>query len=276
MSSGVKNFPSSRIMLLPARSSSYWSSSGAVRVSQLCKLAKCEQVAAVCYRVRNGAIEFLLIQTRGSRRWTFPKGSAEPGLTHAQAAAIEAFEEAGVHGRIEESPFVRYICNKPGSRPSAKGSGGLAVSAHLCEVRKLCKPRESGRNRTWFSVEEAGLRLRKGREEADGDTFAQVVEHAAARIQRLCREQNPLAEGAGSNPHHSPVHSQEAMMRDPLRRVHLEARFIHRLMPRGSIAPRLVTARHTVDEVSESGLQFMELPSRNLSLLTRPQKKLKA
>src|SRR5882672_5085191 len=80
-----------------------------VRLSQLRKLRDCEQVAAVCYWVRGSGIEFLLVRTRGSGRWTFPKGSAEPGLTHAQAAALEAFEEAGVHGRIEEASFARYV-----------------------------------------------------------------------------------------------------------------------------------------------------------------------
>ena len=64
-----------------------------VRLAELRRLKKCEQVAAVCYRVRMGVIEFLLVQT-GKGRWIFPKGGVEPGLTHAQAAALEAFEEA--------------------------------------------------------------------------------------------------------------------------------------------------------------------------------------
>src|SRR5271168_1348599 len=86
-----------------------------VRLSQLRRLRGDQQVAAVCYRVRGTAIEFLLVQTRGSGRWTFPKGSAEPGLTHAQAAALEAFEEAGVHGRMEETSFASYVRRKSGS-----------------------------------------------------------------------------------------------------------------------------------------------------------------
>src|ERR1700691_4089209 len=124
--------------------------SSVVRLSQLRKLRDCEQVAAVCYRLHDDAIELLLVRTRGSGRWTFPKGSAEPGLTHAQAAAVEAFEEAGVHGRIEELPFARYISRKPGDRRNARRS--LQVSAHLCEVRRLANPKESNRNRTWFSI----------------------------------------------------------------------------------------------------------------------------
>ena len=91
-----------------------------IRLSHLRKLRGCEQVAAVCYRVRGGCIEFLLVQTRGGR-WTFPKGSAEPGLTHAQAAAFEAFEEAGVHGRMEEASFARY--RRRQSQGGGEGTG---------------------------------------------------------------------------------------------------------------------------------------------------------
>jgi 8-oxo-dGTP pyrophosphatase MutT (NUDIX family) len=161
-----------------------------VRLSQLRKLRDCEQVAAVCYRLRNGGIEFLLVQTRGSRRWTFPKGSAEPGLTHAQAAALEAFEEAGVHGRIEELSFARYVLRKQGGARKAAARSSekdLAVKAHLCEVSRLSAPKESKRNRTWFSVEDARQRLGEGRRRGDGAEFARVVDRAVARIQRLRR-----------------------------------------------------------------------------------------
>src|SRR5271155_3560339 len=124
--------------------------SGLVRLSQLRKLCECEQVAAICYRWRGDSIEFLLVRTRGGERWTFPKGSAEPGLTHAQAAALEAFEEAGVHGRIEEASFVRYRRKRVDgqSRASRSGEKEVAVNAYLCEVLRLSPPQESKRNRT--------------------------------------------------------------------------------------------------------------------------------
>ena len=158
-----------------------------LRLSQISKMPECEQVAAVCYRERRGDIEFLLVQTRGSGRWIFPKGSAEPGLTHAQAAAIEAFEEAGVHGRIEEASFVHYVGRRPGDRRNAGKftAKALTVSAHLCEVLRLTKPKEANRNRTWFSVEETSQRLRDGRKNDDGEELARVVHRAAARIKRL-------------------------------------------------------------------------------------------
>src|SRR3979490_1673753 len=102
--SRVPNHVRSREYRLPARF---------FRLEHLRQLRGSEQVAAVCYRVRKSGIEFLLVQTRVGR-WIFPKGNAEPGLTHAQAAALEAFEEAGVHGRIEEASFTRYIRRKKG------------------------------------------------------------------------------------------------------------------------------------------------------------------
>jgi 8-oxo-dGTP pyrophosphatase MutT (NUDIX family) len=173
-----------------------------VRLSQLRKLSECEQVAAVCYRVRGASIEFLLIRTRGSDRWTFPKGSAEPGLTHAEAAALEAFEEAGVHGRIEEAAFAQYRRKRGAARKSSRRSARkeFAVNAHLCEVLRLSEPKESNRNRTWFSGADAKLRLREGREHDDGRGFARVVDKAVARIQRS-RYATELFEGRSLSEH---------------------------------------------------------------------------
>jgi 8-oxo-dGTP pyrophosphatase MutT (NUDIX family) len=188
-----------------------------VRLSRLRKLCECEQVAAVCYRVRGGGIEFLLVRTRGGGRWTFPKGSAERGLTHAQAAALEAFEEAGVHGRIEEASFARYVRRARGrARKSSARSGEreVAVSAHLCEVSRLSPPQESKRNRTWFSVEDAKRRLQEGREKDDGAEFLRVVDRAVARIQQ---------EGVGIDILDSYRQSRRPGKNDALRKVQFEA-----------------------------------------------------
>jgi len=176
-----------------------------LRLSHLRRLRDCEQVAAVCYRVRgrdekrrgkagNAShgrdsnrdtkkedIQFLLVQTRGGR-WTFPKGSAEPGLTHAQAAALEAFEEAGVHGRMEEARFTRYTYRKRGASSAA---AEFAVSAHLCEVLRLEAPEESNRTPTWFSACEAKRCLREDHTTGCGAELARVVDRAVRRIRQL-------------------------------------------------------------------------------------------
>ncbi len=163
-------------------------SSRLVRLSQLRKRCECEQVAAVCYRWRGSSIEFLLVRTRSGGRWTFPKGGAEPGLTHAQAAALEAFEEAGVHGRIEKASFATYVRRERGGGGKSDARSGkreLTVSAHLCEVSRLGAPRESRRNRTWFSPAEAHRRLHEGRRSEDRAEFTRVIDKAVGRIRRL-------------------------------------------------------------------------------------------
>jgi 8-oxo-dGTP pyrophosphatase MutT (NUDIX family) len=149
-----------------------------VRLSDLRRLKQWEKVAAVCYRIRPSGIQFLLVQTRRGR-WTFPKGHVEPGLTHAQAAALEAFEEAGVHGRMQEAPFTHYTLPKNGN------SAPIRVSAHLCQVSRLESPPEPGRNRTWFPPEGAKQRLREGRKSDSGAQLLRVVDRAVAHILRL-------------------------------------------------------------------------------------------
>jgi len=159
-----------------------------VRLEHLRQLRGSEQVAAICYRLGKHGIEFLLVRTRGGR-WTFPKGSVESGLTHAQAAALEAFEEAGVHGRIEEAPFARYVRVKSGNRRHARDVE-IVINAHLCEVSRLARPEEDNREPTWFCAEKARKRLRQDRAADYGDDLAQIVDRAVARIQRLYRAQH--------------------------------------------------------------------------------------
>jgi len=157
------------------------------RLAQLRRLRGCEQVAAVCYRMRRGEIEFLLVRTN-SGHWTFPKGSAEPGLTHAQAAALEAFEEAGVHGRMEEASFTHYVRRKRtgnSAARSAKTKKDIAIQAHLCEVLRLETPQEPNRDPTWFSAQKAKQRLSEDRTSDYAAELARVVDRAVSRIQRL-------------------------------------------------------------------------------------------
>jgi 8-oxo-dGTP pyrophosphatase MutT (NUDIX family) len=142
-----------------------------------------EQVAAVCFRILSTGVEFLLVRTRRGR-WTFPKGGAQARLTHAQSAALEAFEEAGVHGRIEEMAFLGYTLRKC-KAASDDGESQAFVHAHLCEVLELGVPQEANRNPTWFSSTKAKRRLGEGRTRENGAELARVVDRAVARIRRL-------------------------------------------------------------------------------------------
>src|SRR3981081_4830218 len=88
------------------------------------------QVAAICYRRRGTAVEFLLVNTNGGNKWTFPKGSPCANMSHSQAAQREAEEEAGALGAIEPRHFHLYIHSK-GAFWQARGGQEFYVKALL-------------------------------------------------------------------------------------------------------------------------------------------------
>ena len=67
------------------------------------------QFAALPWR-RNadGEVEVLMITSRDTRRWVIPKGWPIKGIKSPKSAAQEAFEEAGVIGKVRKSPVGAY------------------------------------------------------------------------------------------------------------------------------------------------------------------------
>lgn len=150
----------------------------------LAKFALPLQVAAVCYRRDATSVEFLLVNTNGGSKWTFPKGSPEANLSHSQAAEKEAWEEAGAHGQIEPRHFHIYTHSK-GVFWKSPGVQEFAVKAFLMEVEHAENPQEGMRNPTWFSPEDAKRILAKGREVKYARELHSVVDRAMEEIGRL-------------------------------------------------------------------------------------------
>jgi 8-oxo-dGTP pyrophosphatase MutT (NUDIX family) len=140
------------------------------------------QVAAVCYRRRASSVEFLLVNTNGGKKWTFPKGSIEPHLSHSQAAEREALEEAGALGIIEPRHFHLYLHSK-GVFWQPNGVQEYVVKAFLMEVTRTQKPLETARNPTWFGAQEALKILTKGREVKYAGELSAVIHRALAHLQ---------------------------------------------------------------------------------------------
>ena len=84
---------------------------------------------------RGTAVEFLLVNTNGGNKWTFPKGSTDAHLSHSQAAEREAAEEAGALGTIEPRHFHLYIHSK-GVFWQPGGVQEFVVKAFLMEVHE--------------------------------------------------------------------------------------------------------------------------------------------
>ena len=67
------------------------------------------QFAALPYQVdRRGSLRILLVTSRETGRWIIPKGWPMQGKRPHEAAAIEAFEEAGVVGKAMARAIGSY------------------------------------------------------------------------------------------------------------------------------------------------------------------------
>jgi len=139
------------------------------------------QVAAVCYRWRGQSIEFLLVNTNGGGKWTFPKGTPEPAMSHSHSAEQEAWEEAGVRGEIEPRHFHLYLHSK-GVFWKSPGVREFVVKAFLMEVEQTETSHEPERNPTWFSPEDAKKTLAKGREVKYAREMQAVVDRAVEHL----------------------------------------------------------------------------------------------
>ena len=85
------------------------------------------QVAAIPVRRRgDGNLEVLLVTSRETRRWIVPKGWPWPEVSDHEAAAAEAWEEAGVRGRILADELGAYTYDKQRDRARVRWrrSGG--------------------------------------------------------------------------------------------------------------------------------------------------------
>lgn len=146
------------------------------------------QVAAVCYRRVGVSPRFLLVRT-SSGKWTFPKGHREPGRSAAEAAAIEAAEEAGVVGHVERRPFGSYLLRKRSLRHRDRDE--VRVLAFLLEVRHASRPEESYRTPRWFTPSDAKERLARHRPPRYHRHLERVIDRALSRIEQ--RHRHPLA-----------------------------------------------------------------------------------
>ena len=111
------------------------------------------QFAALCYRIKNEKVQFCLVTSRRSGRWIVPKGWPMNGQTPMDAAATEAFEEAGVRGKIEPRPigvFSYYKVHSKNELPC------IAVVYPL-KVKKVLRtwPEHKERNRKWLPRKKA-------------------------------------------------------------------------------------------------------------------------
>jgi 8-oxo-dGTP pyrophosphatase MutT (NUDIX family) len=99
-------------------------------------------------------LEVLLVTSRRSSRWLIPKGWPMLGKTLAAAAAQEAYEEAGVRGRIDPQPLGSFRHRK---QHEILGAMKVSILVHGLAVEQELPvwPEIGQRERQWVSLEAA-------------------------------------------------------------------------------------------------------------------------
>jgi 8-oxo-dGTP pyrophosphatase MutT (NUDIX family) len=106
---------------------------------------------AAALPVRDGLV--CVVTSRSRRRWVIPKGRIEVRQTPADAARVEAWEEAGLVGVLSEHPVGEYEYRKEGRVHT------VAVFTLAVESEREVWPEQYERRREWVTPEAAVARL---------------------------------------------------------------------------------------------------------------------
>lgn len=107
---------------------------------------KPHQAAVIPFRRSGSSVSLCLITAATSRSWGIPKGTIERGKSPEQTALQEAWEEAGLRGRIVGESLGSYEYEKAGML--------LRVAVYLMEVQIEAEHWEEKelRRRRWVSA----------------------------------------------------------------------------------------------------------------------------
>ena len=117
-----------------------------------------EQSGVIPYRIQNdGKIEVMLITSSGGKRWVIPKGLIEPDMTPQDSAAKEAWEEAGLLGKVFPDLMGTYEYYKSGYICGY----ACQVEVFLLQVQTVLGnwPEANNRKRHWVSIPKAIKRV---------------------------------------------------------------------------------------------------------------------
>lgn len=108
-----------------------------------------QQAAAIPFRRSGDGVSVCLITAAASNVWTIPKGTIERGMSPAETAVQETWEEAGLRGHILGPPL--------GTFEYEKGGVLLTVEVYLMKVESEAKEwdEQAIRRRRWVSASDA-------------------------------------------------------------------------------------------------------------------------
>jgi 8-oxo-dGTP pyrophosphatase MutT (NUDIX family) len=116
------------------------------------------QFGALCWRQVGDKVQVLLITSRRRGRWIVPKGWPVHGATPSEAAATEAYEEAGVKGKV--TPAVLGIFSYTKDLDAGERLP-CVVALFPIKVKKVFNtwPEKPERRRKWMSLKKAAKKV---------------------------------------------------------------------------------------------------------------------
>ena len=120
------------------------------------------QYAALPYRVVRRRVEVMLITSRETRRWVIPKGWPMRGIAPHDVAAIEAEEEAGIVGEVDDRSIgsFRYLKRVKTDRTIAVQ---VIVFPLLVQGQQVDWKEQGQRTATWFPYARAAAAVSDAR-----------------------------------------------------------------------------------------------------------------
>jgi 8-oxo-dGTP pyrophosphatase MutT (NUDIX family) len=75
-----------------------------------------KQYGVVPYCLQSGKLKIIIITSRNSNQWIVPKGNRVPNKSKRESALLEAYEEAGLTGRLDKDLKFRIFIMSHGEK----------------------------------------------------------------------------------------------------------------------------------------------------------------
>lgn len=114
-----------------------------------------KEIAAFIYQRKGKRLQLMLVSNRKGTRWILPKGQPEREQLNVEVALDEAYEEAGIIGRVDNSPadVLHYVSS----------TGDVDLHVYKMQIERLLEswPEQFFRQREMVDVDVAVLMVRK-------------------------------------------------------------------------------------------------------------------
>jgi 8-oxo-dGTP pyrophosphatase MutT (NUDIX family) len=141
------------------------------------------QYGALPYRFTSmAALEILVVTTRQSRRWIVPKGWPIKRLTPSKSAAREAFEEAGVRGKIGARAIGIFRYKKTAGENGADPDYEVKIFPLLVRRQSATWPEYGQRVVQWVDPEKAISLIRDPELKTIVEKFAKRASVVASKV----------------------------------------------------------------------------------------------